>query len=79
LRQSADQLKNKLGSGVVLVATVEGDNKVALVAGVTKDLTDRLKAGDLMRQAAGYVGGKGGGCGTDRPLHFVSCPSAPEA
>ena len=60
LRDSADQLKNKLGSGVVLLATVDGD-KVALVAGVTKDLTDRLKAGDLMRDVASKVGGKGGG------------------
>ncbi|MGD8174371.1 alanine--tRNA ligase [Marinimicrobium sp. ARAG 43.8] len=60
LRDSADQLKNKLGSGVVLLAAVDGD-KVALVAGVTKDLTDRLKAGDLMRDVASKVGGKGGG------------------
>ncbi len=60
LRDSADQLKNKLGSAVVLLAAVEGD-KVSLVAGVTKDLTDRLKAGDLMRLAAEQVGGKGGG------------------
>jgi len=60
LRESADQLKNKLGSGVVLLATVDGD-KVALVAGVTKDLTGKLKAGDLMRQVAARVGGKGGG------------------
>ncbi|WP_024459780.1 alanine--tRNA ligase [Marinimicrobium sp. LS-A18] len=60
LRESADQLKNKLGSGVLLVAAVEGE-KVSLVAGVTKDLTDRIKAGDLMRDVAAKVGGKGGG------------------
>ncbi|UZJ45040.1 alanine--tRNA ligase [Marinimicrobium sp. C6131] len=60
LRESADQLKNRLGSGVLLVAAVEGE-KVSLVAGVTKDLTDRIKAGDLMREVAAKVGGKGGG------------------
>ncbi|AFU97247.1 alanine--tRNA ligase [Simiduia agarivorans] len=60
LRDSADQLKNKLGSAVVLLATAE-DGKVSLVASVTKDLTARLKAGDLMRHAAEMVGGKGGG------------------
>ncbi|WP_027328974.1 alanine--tRNA ligase [Marinimicrobium agarilyticum] len=60
LRDSADQLKNKLGSGVVLLAAVEGE-KVSLVAGVTKDLTGKLKAGDLMRDIAAKVGGKGGG------------------
>ncbi len=55
-----DQLKNKLGSGVILLGGVQ-DDKVVLVAGVTQDLTARLKAGDLMRQAAAVVGGKGGG------------------
>lgn len=60
LRDSADQLKNKLGSGVVLLAA-DDNGKVALVAGVTKDVTDRVKAGDLMRMAAEKVGGKGGG------------------
>ncbi|MCO1336064.1 alanine--tRNA ligase [Microbulbifer sp. OS29] len=60
LRDLADQMKNKLGSGVVLLAA-PGDEKVALVAAVTKDLTDRLSAGDLMRFAAGKLGGKGGG------------------
>jgi alanyl-tRNA synthetase len=60
LRDSADQMKNKLGSSVVLLACVEGD-KIALVAGVSKDVTDRVKAGDLMRHAAALVGGKGGG------------------
>ncbi|WKD48673.1 alanine--tRNA ligase [Microbulbifer spongiae] len=60
LRDLADQLKNKLGSGVVLLAA-PGEGKVALVAVVTQDLTDRLSAGDLMRFAAGRLGGKGGG------------------
>ncbi|MEK0362802.1 alanine--tRNA ligase [Pseudomonas sp. CBC3] len=55
-----DQLKNKLGSGVILLGGVQ-DEKVVLVAGVTPDLAGRLKAGDLMKQAAAAVGGKGGG------------------
>lgn len=55
-----DQLKNKLGSAVILLGS-EMDGRVALVAGVTKDLTARYKAGDLMRLAAAQVGGKGGG------------------
>ena len=55
-----DQLKNKLGEGVVLLGGVYED-KVVLVAGVTKQLTGKLKAGDLMKQAAAAVGGKGGG------------------
>jgi alanyl-tRNA synthetase len=60
LRGIMDQCKNKLGSGVILLAATS-DDKVALVAGVTKDLTDRVKAGDLMREFAGRLGGKGGG------------------
>ncbi len=60
LRDMADQLKNKLGSAVVLLAVTEGD-KVALVASVTKDATGKVKAGDLMRHASGLIGGKGGG------------------
>lgn len=60
LRDTADQLKNKLGSGIVLIASCQ-DSKVSLVAGVTKDLTSRVKAGDLVNQAAVKVGGKGGG------------------
>jgi alanyl-tRNA synthetase len=55
-----DQLKNKLGRAVILLGGVQ-DDKVVLVAGVTQDLTGQLKAGDLMRQAAAAVGGKGGG------------------
>jgi alanyl-tRNA synthetase len=60
LRDTLDQLKNKLGSAAVVLATVNGD-KVALVAGVTKDRTAQIKAGDLVNAVALRVGGKGGG------------------
>jgi alanyl-tRNA synthetase len=60
LRASADQLKDKLGSGVVVLGGVEGD-KVRLVAGVTRDLTDRFRAGDIIKPIASQVGGSGGG------------------
>jgi len=60
LRDTLDQVKNKLGSGVILLSAVDGD-KIALTAGVTKDLTDKVKAGDLMREFAQRLGGKGGG------------------
>jgi len=60
LRDTLDQLKNKLGSAVILLAAVN-DDKVNLIAGVTKDLTDRCRAGDLVKLAAEQVGGKGGG------------------
>jgi alanyl-tRNA synthetase len=60
LRDVADQLKDKLGSGVVVLGAVEGD-KVHLVAGVTKDLLGTLKAGDLIKPVAERVGGRGGG------------------
>ncbi len=60
LRDTMDQLKDKVGSGIVLLAT-ETDGKVSLVAGVTKDLTNRFKAGDLVKAAAEKVGGRGGG------------------
>jgi len=60
LRDTLDQCKSKLGSAVILLAAVE-DEKIALVSGVTKDLTDRIKAGDVMREVAGRLGGKGGG------------------
>src|SRR5882672_7295961 len=60
LRDMADQLKDKLGSGVVVLAAVEGD-KVSLVASVTKDLTSKLKAGDIIKPVAELVGGRGGG------------------
>ncbi|MCX2794880.1 alanine--tRNA ligase [Microbulbifer thermotolerans] len=60
LRDLADQMKSKLGSAVVLLAA-PAEEKVALVAAVTKDLTARISAGDLMRFAAAKLGGKGGG------------------
>jgi alanyl-tRNA synthetase len=60
LRDTLDQLKNKLGSAAVVLATVDGD-KISLVAGVTKDQTARLKAGELVNAVATQVGGKGGG------------------
>ena len=60
LREMADQLKSKLGSGVVVLGAVEGD-KVFLVASVTPDLAGRLKAGELIKPVAELVGGRGGG------------------
>ena len=60
LRDTVDQLKNKLGSGAILLATVAG-GKVSLIAGVTKDQTARIKAGDLVNCVAEQVGGRGGG------------------
>jgi alanyl-tRNA synthetase len=60
LRDTVDQLKNKLGSAAVVLATVTGD-KVSLAAGVTADQTSRVKAGDLVNWVAQQVGGKGGG------------------
>ncbi|MCF6354931.1 MAG: alanine--tRNA ligase [Candidatus Polarisedimenticolaceae bacterium] len=60
LRDTMDQLKNKLGSAVIVLATVN-NGKVSLVAGVTADQTSRMKAGELIREVAEKVGGKGGG------------------
>lgn len=60
LRDTIDQLKNKLGSGVVVLATI-ADSKVSLAAGVTKDLTGQVRAGDLVRELTARLGGKGGG------------------
>jgi len=60
LRDIVDQLKNKLGKAAVVVATVSGD-KVAIAAGVTKDETKQIKAGELVNHVAQQVGGKGGG------------------
>jgi len=60
LRDTIDQLKNKLGSGVVVLATV-AEGKVSLAAGVTKDLIAQVKAGDLVRELTTKLGGKGGG------------------
>ncbi len=60
LRDTVDQLKNKLGTAAVVLAAVE-DGKVRLVAGVAKEATDRIKAGELVNHVAQQVGGKGGG------------------
>jgi len=60
LRDTVDQLKNKLGAAAIILGTVQGD-KVSLVAGVTKAETDRIKAGQLVNHVATQVGGKGGG------------------
>ncbi|MCC9162212.1 alanine--tRNA ligase [Alcaligenes sp. MMA] len=60
LREMADQLKNKLQSAVILLSIV-ADGKVSLVAGVTPDLTAKVKAGDLVGFVASQMGGKGGG------------------
>ncbi|EPY6904001.1 alanine--tRNA ligase [Klebsiella pneumoniae] len=60
LRTMVDDLKNQLGSTIVVLATV-ADGKVSLIAGVSKDVTDRVKAGELVGMVAQQVGGKGGG------------------
>jgi alanyl-tRNA synthetase len=60
LRTMVDDLKNQLGSAIIVLATT-ADDKVSLIAGVTKDLTDRVKAGELIGTVAQQVGGKGGG------------------
>jgi alanyl-tRNA synthetase len=60
LRETLDQLKSRLGRAVVVLGAVSGD-KVSLVAGVTADCTDRVKAGELVNLVAQRVGGKGGG------------------
>ncbi|NIF50412.1 MULTISPECIES: alanine--tRNA ligase [Enterobacteriaceae] len=60
LRTMVDDLKNQLGSAVIVLATV-AEGKVSLIAGVSKDVTDRVKAGELVGMVAQQVGGKGGG------------------
>lgn len=60
LRDTIDQLKNKLGNGVVVLATVS-DGKIALAAGVTKELSGKVRAGDLIKGLTAKLGGKGGG------------------
>lgn len=61
LRAMVDQLKDKLKSAIVLLAAVGPDSKISLVAGVTPDLSNKVKAGDLLGHVASQVGGKGGG------------------
>jgi len=60
LRESADQLKDKLKSGIVLLGA-KSEGKAMLVCVVTADLTDRFKAGDIIRELSKMIGGKGGG------------------
>ncbi len=74
LRDTTDQLKNKLGSAIVVLGTA-ADGKVSLVAGVTKDLTGRVKAGEIVNEAAKIVGGKGGG----RPDMAMAGGNTPES
>ena len=75
LRETVDQLKNKLGTAAVVLATVS-DGKVSLVAGVTANATKRVKAGELVNAVAVQVGGKGGGrpdmaqAGGSQPEHL---------
>jgi alanyl-tRNA synthetase len=60
MRQMVDSLRQKLGSGVIVLASAE-DGKVALIAAVTKDLTQKLHAGKIVQELAKQVGGSGGG------------------
>ena len=60
MKSAVDQLKDKLGSAIICVASSEGE-KVTLVAGVTKDLIGKAKAGDIVKEIAPYVDGRGGG------------------
>ena len=77
LRTLMDQLKNKLGSGIVLLGAVT-EGKASLIAGVTADLTGKVKAGELVNFVAGQVGGKGGGrpdmaqAGGTQPEHLLA-------
>jgi len=77
LRELLDQLKNKLGTAAIVLATVK-ENKVTLIAGVTKQATDKIKAGDLVNHVAKQVGGKGGGrpdmaqAGGNDPTHLTA-------
>jgi alanyl-tRNA synthetase len=61
LRTLLDQAKQKLGSGVIVLATASADGKAALVVGVTEDLVKRFNAVEMLRKAVEAVGGKGGG------------------
>jgi alanyl-tRNA synthetase len=61
LRSAVDQLKSRLGSAIIVLATVESPTKILLVAGVTADRTAQIKAGELVGSVASQVGGKGGG------------------
>jgi alanyl-tRNA synthetase len=75
LREAVDRFKQQLGTAVVVLAVVE-DSKVSMVAGVTKDCTNKVNAGELINSVALQVGGKGGGradmaqAGGDQPQHL---------
>ena len=73
LRDTVDQLKNKLGASVIVLAC-EAEGRVNLVAGVSQEVTDRVKAGELVNMVAEQVGGKGGG----RPEMAMAGGSQPE-
>ena len=60
LRETLDQLKNKLGTAAIVLGSVH-EGKVTLIAGVTSDLQGKVKAGELVNAVAQQVGGKGGG------------------
>jgi alanyl-tRNA synthetase len=75
LRNAVDQLKDRLKSAVVVLASVESPEKIVLVAGVTADLTGRIKAGELVGSVAAKVGGRGGG----RPDFAQAGGTKPEA
>ena len=85
MRDLVDELRGKLGSGVVVLGAATPEGKVALIVGVTKDLTARLQAGKIVGQLAAMVGGKGGGRpdlaeagGTDASALDTALASAPE-
>jgi alanyl-tRNA synthetase len=85
LRTLVDNMRNKLGSGVVILGSAQEDGKVALIAGVTKDLTSRLSAGKIIGPLAQKVGGSGGGRpdmaeagGKDASALNAALASAPE-
>jgi alanyl-tRNA synthetase len=84
LRDTLDQLKNKLGSSAIVLGCVE-DGMVRLIAGVSKDLTSKIKAGELVNIAAAEVGGKGGGrpdmaqAGGDKPERLDKALAAAKA
>jgi len=61
LRAAVDDLKSRLSPAVVVLGAVDGGDRVALVAGVTGDLTSKIRAGDLVGQIAAQIGGRGGG------------------
>ena len=81
LRDTLDQLKNKLGTSAIVLAAVNGE-KVSLVAGVSKDAVSKIKAGDLVNSVASQIGGKGGGrpdmaqAGGDQPENLPAALSS---